>query len=72
MGRIFLSYCREDRGYAESLARVLESAGHTVWWDRHIDSGEEFAAEIEAELNKSDVVLVAWSTLSVKSRWVRD
>ena len=72
MGCIFLSYAREDRASAESLARVLEGAGHSVWWDRHIDSGEEFSAEIEAELNKSDVVLVAWSKLSVKSRWVRD
>jgi TolB-like protein len=72
MGRIFLSYAREDRASAECLARVLESAGHSVWWDRHIDSGEEFSAEIEAELDKADVVLVAWSKLSVKSRWVRD
>ena len=72
MGRIFLSYAREDRASAECLARVLEGAGHSVWWDRHIDSGEEFSAEIEAELDKADVVLVAWSSLSVRSRWVRD
>ena len=72
MGRIFLSYAREDRASAECLARVLEGAGHSAWWDRHIDSGEEFSAEFEAELDKSDVVLVAWSKLSIKSRWVRD
>jgi TolB-like protein len=72
MGRIFLSYAREDRAFAECVARLLEGAGHSVWWDRHIDSGEEFSAEIEAELDKSDVVLVAWSQVSVKSRWVRD
>jgi len=72
MGRIFLSYARDDRASAECLARVLEAGGHSLWWDRHIDSGEEFSAEIEAELDKADVVLVAWSRLSVKSRWVRD
>lgn len=72
MARIFLSYSREDRASAERLARIMESAGHDVWWDRHLDSGEEFAAEIEAELDKADVVLVAWSATSVKSRWVRD
>ncbi|WP_197018408.1 TIR domain-containing protein [Sphingomonas sp. URHD0057] len=72
MGAIFLSYAREDRACADALARALEQAGHNVWWDRHIDGGEEFAAEIEAELDKADVVLVAWSMLSVKSRWVRD
>jgi TolB-like protein len=72
MAGIFLSYAREDRACAGALARVLEAAEHEVWWDRHIDSGEEFAAEIEAELEKADVVLVAWSKESVKSRWVRD
>jgi hypothetical protein len=72
MGRIFLSYAREDRAFAERLTHVLEGAGHSVWWDRHIDAGEQFSAEIEAELDKAEVVLVAWSKDSVKSRWVRD
>lgn len=72
MGAIFLSYAREDRGCAGALARVLESAGHDVWWDRRLDSGEEFGAEIEAALDASDAVVVAWSKESIKSRWVRD
>lgn len=72
MAAIFLSYAREDRACAERLARVLESAGHEVWWDRRLDGGEEFSAEIEAALDRSDVVVVAWSRESVKSRWVRD
>jgi TolB-like protein len=72
MGAIFLSYARENRDWAEKLAHVLEAAGHDVWWDRHLDGGEEFSAEIEAALDKSDVVVVAWSQESVKSRWVRD
>lgn len=72
MGAIFLSYSRDDRPCAEALARVLDEAGHEVWWDRRIDSGEEFATEIEAALEKADVVLVAWSAHSGKSPWVRD
>ena len=72
MAAIFLSYAREDRSCAGKLAHVLEGAGHDVWWDRRLDGGEEFSAEIEAALDKSDVVLVAWSKESVKSRWVRD
>src|SRR5215213_2845811 len=72
MSSIFLSYAREDRSCAERLARVLASAGHDVWWDRSLDGGEEFSAEIEAALDRADVVLVAWSKESVKSRWVRD
>lgn len=72
MAGIFLSYAREDRACAEKLARVLETAGHQVWWDRRLDGGEEFSAEIEAALDRSDAVVVAWSKESVKSRWVRD
>ena len=72
MASIFLSYAHEDRRCAEKLAQVLESNGHSVWWDRHLDGGEEFSAEIEAALDQSDVVVVAWSKESVKSRWVRD
>lgn len=72
MASIFLSYAREDRDVAETLARILEEAGHRVWWDRRIDGGEEFAAEIESQLDDSDVVVVAWSRTSLKSRWVRD
>ena len=48
MASIFLSYARENRSCAEKLAATLESAGHSVWWDRHLDGGEEFSAEIEA------------------------
>jgi TolB-like protein len=72
MAAIFLSYSREDRGLAEALTRLLEQAGHDVWWDRDIDSGSEFSGEIEAALERADVVLVAWSRASAKSPWVRD
>ena len=72
MGAIFLSYAREDRACVEKLARAMEAGGHDVWWDRRLDSGEEFATEIEAALDRADVVVVAWSKDSVKSRWVRD
>jgi TolB-like protein len=72
MGAVFLSYAREDQACAEALARLLEDAGHQVWWDRRIESGSEFAAAIEAALDSADIVLVLWSKQSVKSRWVRD
>lgn len=72
MGRIFLSYARDDRSTVEKLAGILTGQGHDVWWDRHLHGGKEFADEIEAELEAADIVLVAWSHRSAKSRWVRD
>lgn len=72
MASIFLSYSHINRDCARALAKTLESAGHDVWWDRRLDGGEEFSAEIEAALDKAEAVVVAWSKESIKSRWVRD
>jgi TolB-like protein len=72
MANIFLSYAREDVGAVEALAGALESAGHTVWWDRYVKGGHEYAPEIERALRDADKVVVLWSHNSVASGWVRD
>ena len=72
MASIFLSYAREDLGAAQALASSLEQVGHSVWWDRHIKGGTQFAAEIEAALAKAEAVVVLWSPSSIGSPWVRD
>lgn len=72
MAGVFLSYARDDAPKAKTLAKFLESAGHTVWWDRHIHGGSDYSDEIEAALDRADVVLVLWSNKSVHSQWVRD
>jgi tetratricopeptide (TPR) repeat protein len=72
MACVFLSYDREDAATAGSVARALEKAGHSVWWDLHIKGGAEYGREIETALEQSDAVVVLWSTQSVASPWVRD
>lgn len=72
MASIFLSYAREDAAKASALTDALHNATHTVWWDRHIRSGSEFAGAIEKALNESDAVVVLWSRSSIGSQWVRD
>ncbi|HEX8841844.1 MAG TPA: TIR domain-containing protein, partial [Sphingomicrobium sp.] len=72
MGRVFLSYAREDVGTAKQLAMVIGSAGHTVWWDREIQGGSHFSAEIDRELKAADAVIVLWSEAAIKSPWVQD
>jgi TolB-like protein/Flp pilus assembly protein TadD len=54
------------------LANALEGAGLSVWWDRHIQVGSDFSAEIEREIEAARVVVVLWSKESHDSRWVRD
>src|SRR5688572_27759398 len=72
MASVFLSYDREDATRARSIAQALEKAGHSVWWDRHIKGGAQYAKEIEQALAAADAVVVLWSERSVESAWVRD
>lgn len=72
MASLFLSYVRKDAATARALASLLEKAGHSVWWDRHIKGGAQYAQEIEAALKAAGKVVVLWSAGSVGSPWVRD
>lgn len=72
MGRVFLSYAREDVGVAKQLATLIDGAGHTVWWDREIQGGSHFASEIDRELKNADAVVVLWSKTAIDSPWVQD
>jgi len=71
MPDIFISYAREDREHAETLATRLTAAGWSVWWDPEIRAGEHFAEVIEQALHQVRAVIVLWSKDSVTSRWVR-
>lgn len=72
MGRVFLSYAREDLRRARKVARALEAAGHEVWWDSRLKGGSEYSREIDDALKSADAVVVLWSAASVSSEWVRD
>jgi hypothetical protein len=72
MARVFVSYAREDREAAAVLAHALQAARHEVWWDRALVAGQDYTAVIEQQLSDADAVVVLWSTVSVKSKFVRD
>ena len=72
MAKIFLSYAREDVDAAKQLAGCIASAGHEVWWDRHIQGGSRFTDEIDRALKDAEAVIVLWSDASVSSAWVQD
>jgi TolB-like protein len=72
MADVFLSYARADQDAAVRLASALEASGYSVWWDRHLTGGSEFARDIERELDASEVVLVVWSEAARHSPWVKD
>jgi hypothetical protein len=72
VAKIFISYSKPDRELAVHLAKVLEDAGHSVWWDRELVGGDEFRTEILARLRESTHVIVLWTRNSVRSTWVHD
>ena len=72
MADVFVSYVSEDRASAELIARGLEGAGLSVWWDRHIHGGVGFRKEIDRQLGAAKVVVVLWSAASLDSEWVCD
>jgi adenylate cyclase len=72
VAKVFLSYAREDADAAKQLADCIGSAGHEVWWDRHIQGGSRFTNEIDRELKGAEAVVVLWSESSVESAWVQD
>ena len=72
MANVFLSYDHEDLAIANPLVQMLEKAGHTVWFDRHIHGGAQYSRKIEQALDVADAVVVLWSPRSLESAWVRD
>lgn len=72
MADVFVSYASEDRERVRPLAEALESRGLSVWWDRALAAGDDYAAVIARELDAAKAVVVVWSTTSVASPWVRD
>ena len=72
MTDIFISYAREDKPGAETLAKVLEEEGWTVWWDKTIPPGKTFDEVIEEAITAAKCVVVLWSEISIKSDWVKE
>lgn len=69
---IFISYAREDRATAQSLADAFTASGRKVWWDREIQGGSAFATEVEKALTACRLAVVLWSRDAVASDFVRD
>jgi hypothetical protein len=71
MADVFISYASEDRPHAERLARALEAAGFSVWWDvEDLPGGLSFNRAIQQALETAQRVLVLWSRASLESEYV--
>jgi formylglycine-generating enzyme required for sulfatase activity len=70
--KIYLSYALEDYEKVRKLALALEKQGWPVFLDQSaILPGQHFSETIEQEIKKADCMIIAWSSFSAKSKWVR-
>lgn len=67
---VFLSYSRRNRGVALAVVEMLKAAGHRVWWDHDIRSGQLWRATLPIRIEQSRRVVVLWSPEAVKSKYV--
>jgi phosphonate transport system substrate-binding protein len=69
--RLFISYASKDRKLVTQLHNDLSQAGHKVWYDRAPEGlrpGDDWWAEILAEIEKCDVFIFALTPASVVSK----
>ena|GEM_PF-2202184 len=71
MTDIFISYKREDRAIAESVAQAFVRRGYTVWWDASLLAGDVFVEEINRQLGAAQIAITLWSEAALQSRWVQ-
>ncbi|GAB4510878.1 MAG: hypothetical protein OHK0046_08210 [Anaerolineae bacterium] len=70
--RVFVSYSRRNKTFAERISRDLSDAGLDVWVDwRQIHAGEFWQDEIFRGLARSDIIVALISPPAVMSEWVQ-
>jgi hypothetical protein len=69
---IFLSYAREDQKWVKSFAEILKKLGWSVWYNRRIPTGQTYGEVIVKALRDANVVIVIWTSSSVRSHWVKN
>lgn len=70
MTQIFISYANEDKAFARRLARAFDNEDWSVWWDKQIPPGMDYAQVIEKAVHEAACIVVLWSQSSITSRWV--
>jgi hypothetical protein len=71
MAQVFISYSKADAEPTIALARALEAAGISVWWDTSLlPDDPHFPETIRREITSASAAIVIWTPASVTSRWV--
>ena len=70
---VFISYDRKSSAEeTKKLARDLEAAGFSTWWDtQNMRAGDDFYEAIDKHLDLCKAAIIIWTPESTKSKWVR-
>src|SRR5207249_4713520 len=64
---LYKRHAQPDEQLLQLLERELLAAGHSVFIDRHLTIGVEWAKEIEREIRTADAVVPLLSSVSMRS-----
>lgn len=72
MADVFISYRNTPtrRALVRRLATALRAHDLSVWWDRGLETGQDYQKEIGRELTEAKVIVPLWCAESILSRWV--
>jgi hypothetical protein len=71
MADVFISYARSTEQCARAFADIIESDGHSVWYDARLPAHRTFGDVIQEQIDAAKAVLIIWSKEAVRSQWVR-
>jgi hypothetical protein len=74
MPSFFISYSRRDRPFMQQfIPRLRNVYGHNnVWYDKDLQGGDKWAAEIQRNITKSDIFVILLTPESMQSQHCRD
>jgi molecular chaperone DnaK len=67
--RLFVSYAHVDTIRVAELAKDLAARGFEVWWDDHLEPGDDWKAELIRRIHGCDAFLFVASGDSTESEW---
>ncbi len=70
MSHLFISYSRRDIEYVRKLVDSLLERGFDVWFDAHIEYGDNWESAIVQAIDQAAAVLVIMSPEAAASAWV--
>ncbi len=71
MSHVFISYNRQETDYVEQLTAHIQAHQFSVWWDRHLETGDKWQEELSIAIQTSSVVIVLMSEAGQESDWVK-